>query len=466
MIGKILNFQSKSITGGAFILALFSLFSRFLGLVREWLLADKFGATQNLDIYFTAFRIPDLVYNVLVAGGIVVAFLPLFSEAFSKDKKRAWEFTSNLLNIFLAFLVLISFLLFLFTPQLLKLIAPGFSSIAREKCVILTRLMLLSPIFFTLSSIFSGILHYFNRFLVYGLAPVLYNLGIIFGILFLSPKFSILGVGMGVVLGAFFHFLIQVPSAINCGFQYKGVFNLKDSQIKKVLYLMFPRIFATTAQQINLIVITAIASTLTEGSISIFNFANNLQLIPVGILGIPFAMAAFPSFTKFQAEKKNKEFLENFQSVFFKILYTIVPITIFIFFFRREVIGFILEHGKFSGVSAQLTASTLGIFCFGLWALTLIPLILRAFFALKDTKTPTIIAVFTVILNIGLSLYFVSILGKDGQLQLFFRETFRLFEIKNIQVLGLPLAFSISSILQFLLLLFFLWKKLKPILIK
>lgn len=464
MISKILNYQSKSITGGAFILTLFSLLSRFLGLLRDWLLSDQFGASQNLDIYFTAFRIPDFIYNILVAGGIVVAFLPLFSETFSKDEKKAWRFTSNLLNIFLIFLIFISFFLFFFTPRILRLIAPGFSSIAQKRAITLTRLMLLSPIFFTLSSIFSGILHYFNRFLVYGLAPIFYNLGIIFGILFFSPTLGILGVAIGVILGAALHFLIQVPSAINCGFQYERIFNLKDSQIKKVFYLMFPRIFATTAQQINLIIITAIASTLTEGSISIFNFANNLQFIPIGILGIPFAMAAFPSFTKFWAEKKNKEFLKKFWTVFFEILYIIVPIIIFIFLFRREIIGFILEHGEFSGASAQLTASTLGIFCFGLWALTLIPLILRAFFTLKDTKTPTIIAIFTVILNIGLSFYFVSVLGKDSQLQLLLRENFSLFEIKNIQVLGLPLAFSISSILQFFLLLIFFWKKLKSIL--
>jgi len=460
MLNRVFNSQTKTVTEGALILAVSTLISRLLGLAREWLLADKFGAGRDLDIYFTAFKVPDLIYNVLIAGGIIVAFLPLFSEYFEKDKEKAWRFTSNLLNIFLFLLIIISFLLFIFTPQLLGFIAPGFSLEAREQCITLTRLMFLSPIFFGLSSIFSGILHYFNRFLVYSLSPILYNLGIIFGILLFVPQFGVLGVSLGVILGAFFHLIIQVPSAVACGFNYKALFDLRAPEIKRVFFLMLPRALGNTAQQINFIVINAIASTLVAGSISIFNFANNIQAIPIGIIGVAFAMAAFPRFTRLQAKAEKQKFIDYFFSIFLKVFYLIIPISFLIFIFRNSIVDLILVHGQFSPTSAQLTAASLGIFCLGLWASTLIPLLLRGFFALQDTKTPTLIAILAMLINIVLSFTFVYQLRESISLQTFLFKTLKLNETSGFEVLGLPLALSISSLFQFVLLFIFLRKKL------
>jgi len=453
--------QTKTVTGGALILALSALISRLLGLIREWLLASTFGAGSELDIYFAAFRIPDLIYNLLIAGGLLVAFLPLFSEYFSEDEKRAWSFTTNLLNIFLIFLILLSLVLFIFTPFLLRFITPGFSPEARNQTVILTRLMFLSPIFFGLSNIFSGILQYFNRFLVYSLSPILYNLGIILGIFFLAPHFGILGVALGVIFGAFLHFAIQIPSAINCGFKYELSFNFQDPGIKKIFTLMTPRVFGMAAHQINLIVITAIASTLAVGSIAIFNFAHNIQHLPIGIIGVAFATAAFPKFSRLWVKAKKEEFIDYFNSIFFKILFLVIPVSILIFVLRNQIVNIILGYGQFSQVSVQLTAASLGLFCLGLFAATLIPLVLRVFFAFQDTKTPTLIAIFAMLLNIILSFAFVSLLKEPSFLQASLIKIFKLEAIENIQLLGLPLAFSLISIFQFILLLTFLFKKLK-----
>jgi len=468
MFNRFFNSQTKSISGGALILAISALISRLLGLIREGLLMARFGASPDLDIYFAAFRIPDLVYNVLIAGGIIVAFLPLFSQIYSKDKDEAWQFTNNTLNVFLFLLISLCLILFIFTPSLVKLIAPGFSAQQKAQTVFLTRLMFLSPILFGLSSIFSGILQYFNRFLVYSLCPILYNLGIILGILFLSPRFGILGVALGVILGAAFHFLIQIPSAINCGFSYKSIFNFRAPKIKKVFTLMVPRTIGVAAQQINLIVITAIASTLVTGSITIFNFANNLQYLPIGIIGISFAIAAFPKFTQVWAENRKEEFINSFFSVFRQILYLIIPASFLIFILRTQIITiisrlglFILGTSQFSTLAIRLTTACLGLFCLGLWAVALIPLVLRAFFALQDTKTPTLIAIFTMILNIILSFTFVWLLKTPGFLSVSLIKIFNLEAIENIQVLGLPLAFSLSSIFQFILLLTLLLKKLR-----
>jgi len=468
MLNRFFNFQTKTINQGAMILGFSALISRLLGLIRDGLLMARFGASPDLDIYFAAFRIPDLVYNVLIGGGIVVAFLPLFSKVYSKDQKKAWQFTNNTLNIFLFLLISFCLILFIFTPVLIKWVAPGFNSQQKAQAVYLTRLMFLSPIFFGLSSIFSGLLQYFNRFLVYSLCPILYNLGIILGILFLSPVLGILGVALGVILGATFHLLIQIYPAVSCGFSYKPIFNFQTPEIRKVFSLMVPRVFGMAAQQINLIVITAIASTLSSGSITVFNFANNLQYFPIGIIGVSWAIAGFPRLSKAWAKAKKEEFINIFRSLFWQILYFIIPASFLIFIFRIQIITIILKVGsfilgasQFSSLAIQLTAASLGLFCLGLWAAALIPLILRAFFALQDTKTPTLIAIFTMILNIVLSFTFVALLKESTLLQATILKVFRPQAIEGLEVLGLPLAFSSSSISQLTLLLVFLLPKLR-----
>ena len=440
MFGRIFNFQTKTINSAALIIAISSLISRILGLLRDRLLAGNFGAGRELDVYYAAFRIPDFIYNILIAGGVVVAFVPLFSEYFLKDKKTAWEFVNNALNIFLFLLVLISAGLFIFAPLLVKLIAPGFEEQQSQMTILLTRVLLLSPLLLGLSSVFSGILHYFNKFLFYSLAPILYNLGIIFGIVFLAPYYGIAGVAGGVIIGAFLHLLIQVPGAIKSGFSYKPIFNLKDAKIKRVFSLMLPRALGVAAPQINLIVITAIASTLAAGSLAVFNFANNLQQFPMGLVGIPLAIAVFPALSRAFAASNKKEFNKNLFSTFRKILYFSVPASFLIFIFRNQIIEIIFKTGKLTSASAEIAAVSLGFFALGIWANSLIPLVLRGFFALQDTKTPTIIAFFAMALNIGLSLWFV-----------------RLFN----SVIGLPLAFSIDSIIQLLFLVILLNKKIK-----
>lgn len=457
---RFLNSQTKNIGMAAGILAVSALISRILGIVRDWLLAKTFGAGPELDIYFVAFRIPDLVYNILIAGGIIVAFLPLFSEYFSRDEEDAWKFTSNALNVFLFLIVFLCLFLFIFSTPLIKLIAPGFDPGQLEKTAFLTQIMFLSPIFFGLGTIFSGILQYFNRFLVYSLCPIIYNLGIIFGILVLSPPFGILGVALGVILGAFLYFLIQIPAAMSCGFKYRPIFNFRDQKIKKVFLLMIPRTFATAAYQINLIVITAIASILTAGSVSIFNFANNIQSLPIGIIGVPFAIATFPALAKAWTENKKEEFIKSFSSVFRQILFLIIPLSILIFILRNQIVEIILKHGQFTPASAQLTAACLGLFCFGIFAGSLLPVIFRAFFSLQDTKTPTLTTVASVALNIILSFYFTWLLGLSNVFQSFARNVFNLEGVENIQVLGLPLAFTMAGIFQFILAMSFLYKKI------
>jgi putative peptidoglycan lipid II flippase len=463
MLHRILNSQTKTITSAAFLLGISALASRLLGLFRDRLLAGNFGAGQELDIYFAAFRIPDFVYGILIMGGISAVFLPVFSEYFSRNEEEAWELTNNILNCFFILLILSCGILAVFAPWLVGFVAPGFDQESRDLTTMLTRIMFLSPIFFGLSSIFSGILHYFNRFLIYSLAPVLYNLGIIFGIIFLVQPFGLLGLGYGVVLGAFLHWLVQIPAAKLSGFKYSPVFNFRSSKLLKIFKLMIPRTLGTAAYHINLIVITAIASTLTTGSITVFNFSNNLQYLPIGLIGASFALASFPALSRSWLEEKKEEFLDHFSSVFRQIIFLIIPISLLMFLLRAQIIRLILGTGQFGWVDTRLTAASLGLFSLGIFAFSLIPFLVRVFYSFQDTRTPVIIGVSSMFLNVVLALFLVWLLKFSNAFQELTAVFLKLGGIKDIGVLGLPLALSVSGIFQVFLLLAFLRKRLGEI---
>lgn len=469
MIKRFFNSQTKTITFAAGILSASALISRFLGLIRDGLLAGYFGAGSETDVYFASFLIPDFVYNFIIVGGLTVAFLPLFAEYYEKDREKSWEMTSNVFNVFLFFLCFLSLIFFIFAPWLVKIITPGFSEEKMALVVKLARLMFLSPILLGLSNIFSSILQYRNRFLVYSLSPVFYNLGIIFGIVILSPRFGIFGAAIGVVIGAFFHFLIQIPSVLYCGFKYKLIFNLRHKALKEIFKLMVPRCFAIGIQQINLIVTTTIASTLIVGSIAIFNFANNLYNIPMGIVGISFAVASFPVLSKFWAQKEKEEFFKSFSSTFRQIIFLVVPFTVLMFLLRAQLVRVVLgglNRGKFDWEDTQLTAACLGIFTIGILFSAIYPLLCRAFFSIKDTKTPTLITIASVILNVFLSFSFVQILKTSNLISNFISFIFDLSKVNDISVTGLPLAFSLTAIFQTALLLLFFYKKVGDFKIK
>ena len=463
MLNKILNFQTKTITFAAFLLFASAFFSRILGLVRDRLLAGHFGAGAELDVYFAAFRIPDLIYGILIIGGISAAFLPIFSEYFKKNQKEAWELVNNILNTFLVLLIFICFVLFIFTPQIIRFIVPGFSVIQISLTVALTRIMLLSPIFLGISSIFSGVLQYFNRFLIYSLAPIFYNLGIIFGILFLVPTFGLMGLSYGVVLGAFLHLFIQFLGVKSSGFKYRSIFNFKYPGLIKIFKLMIPRTIGQIAYHLNFIILTAIASGLAIGSISIFNFSNNLQYFPIGLIGISFALSSFPFLSRLWAEGKKEEFLKSFSLTFRQILYLILPVSFLIFLLREQIVRIVLGTGQFGLQDTQLTAASLGLFSLGIFAAAFIPFLARMFFSFQDTKTPAIIGIVSMFLNVFLALFLVWVLGFENFFQKFLVNFLQLTNLKEIVVLALPLALSLSGIFQFSLLLIFLKRKINDI---
>ncbi|MBI2450594.1 MAG: murein biosynthesis integral membrane protein MurJ [Candidatus Nealsonbacteria bacterium] len=454
------NSQAKTIGGATAVLIVFSVISGFFGLLSDRLLAARFGAGIEASIYFAAFKIPDVVYNILILGGILVAFLPIFAEYFAKSQEGAWQMANHVLSVFFFLLAISAIILFILSPWLVKLMAPGFTESAQSMLLILVRILLVQPIILGISNIFSGVLHYFSRFLAYSLAPILYNFGIIFGILFLTPRFGIYGVGIGVILGAFLHLLIQIIAAVNCGFKFHFSFDLEYLAIKRIFILMIPRIFGIAANQINLIVITAIASTIASSSIAVFNFANNLQGMLTGVLGISLATAAFPAFSKLWVNGQKKEFSDKLSIILRQIFFLVIPASILLFLLRAQLVRIVLGTGNFGWQETRLTAASLGLFAFSIFASTLVPLLTRTFFSFQDTKTPTIVSLISVSVNIGFSFLFISLFKSSILFADFFQKTLKLQGISDIAVVALPLAFSISAILQFVLLSIFLYKKI------
>jgi putative peptidoglycan lipid II flippase len=453
---EILNSKQSGIKKATLIMVVSVLISRVLGLLRDRFLAGYFGASIDLDIYFTAFRIPDLVYSIIFAGGITVSFLPIFSDYFKKNKEEAWKIVNYVLNFFFVSYALFLIIFIAFTPQLISYLAPGFDSFAQATTVDLTRLVFFSVFFFGISSVVAAILNYFNNFLAFSLAPILYNLGIIFGIIFLSPYFGIFGAGLGVVLGSFLYLLIQIPGAVNNGFRYKPIISFNHSAIKEFFNLVIPRIVSSSSVQFGMAIVTLIASGIGEGAISVFNLSNNLRYLPIGVIGIPFATAIFPALSKLWVENDKKEYLNKFKTIFSSVLYFSFPIGVLIFILREQIVRIVFQTGSFGEEAVLLTSAALGLYFLSTVAQCLGPLLLRGFFSLKDSKTPTIVALFFVVFNSLLCYLFVS------KAQYFLGISSFVFGISNlsqVKVLGLVFAFNLSLFIEFILLLFLFYKK-------
>jgi len=458
MIQKFLNSQTKSISSASLILAVSSMASAVLGLLRDRLLAGTFGASSELDVYYAAFTIPDLIALILVFGAISAAIIPIFSSYLIKSKEDAFRYASRVLNVFLGCLILICAILMIFTPALISVVAPGFSGAKKEMAVLLMRIMFLSPIILGASNIISGILQVFHRFIATALAPLMYNLGIIIGIMFFLPRFGLQGLAWGVVLGGVMHLLIQIPAFFFSGFRYKADFDYKDPGVVKTLQLMAPRSLGLGAGQLNKIATTAIASTLISGSIAVFNLANNLASIVVTVVAVSVTTAAFPAMSMAFLKDEKDEFLKKFSSILKQVLFLIIPLSFLILVLRAQVVRVFLGVGKFDWVDTKLTTACLGILAFNLLAQGLILFLSKTFYAAQNTKIPAIISGLTVIFNIVLSLLFVWILRFT-----FFSDlaqvVFRVDGVKNIGVLGLALAYAVTAIIECILLLYMFYKK-------
>ncbi|HMN19372.1 MAG TPA: murein biosynthesis integral membrane protein MurJ [Candidatus Moranbacteria bacterium] len=432
--GAFLNSRpTRSVAGAALIISLAGIASRLLGLFRDRILAATFGAGDVLDIYYAAFRIPDLVYNLLILGALSAAFIPVFTELITKNKEEeAWKAANGLLSVQIVGMGILAAVLAIFAPQIMRLMTPGFGAEKMEAVTHFTRIMFLSPILLGISGIFGGILVSLKKFLIYSLAPIFYNIGIIIGALVLVPLLGPIGLAWGVVFGAFLHMLVQYPAVKRSGFsvlRYPGQ-AISDKNVRQIGKLMLPRMLGIAVSQVSLLVITVFASTMASGSLAVFYLANNIQSAPLGLFGISFAIAVFPTLSALAAKSQSAEFSLVITKTLRQILFFVIPASAMIFVLRAQIVRVVLGSGKFDWEDTILTFQTLGILVGSLFAQSLIPLFTRAFYALQDTRTPLYIALFAEALTIGGLLFLAKPLG----------------------VYGLALAFSLSSLAHMVLL--------------
>lgn len=418
----------------ALILGASSLASRIVGLVRERVFTTTFGAGDTFDAFVAAFRVPDLIFNLIVIGALSAAFIPLFTEKLVAGKageKRAFEFANSILNAMVLAVGALMVLFVLLADQIVPLITPGFSGEKLELTVMLSRVMALQPILLAVSFVFSGVLNSFKRFIAYALAPVLYNVGIIFGVLVLVPKVGVAGIGWGVVLGAVLHMLVQLPSVLRIGWRWRLLFNWQSGDMRTLWRMMIPRVFGLAAQQVNLLVVTIIGSSLLTGSISAFHLANNVSGLPIGIFGLAFAQAAFPTLAEQVARKQQGEFARTLTKTFRYILFFVIPVSVFFFLLRAQIIRVLFGDGAFDWEDTILTFETFGWLIVSIFAQATVPLLARAFYVQQDTKTPVVISTLSIVVNIILAVWLAPTMG----------------------VQGLALAFSAAAILNLVLLL-------------
>lgn len=396
---------THSIIGAAVILGAASFASRLIGILRDHIFANLFGAGDVMDAYYAAFRVPDFIYNLLIVGALSAGFIPVFTKLLTKDKDEAWRATNSIINLLFLALVILCGILFIFTPEITPRIVPGFDAEKIKLTAALTRVMLLSPIILGLSSIAGSVLQSFKNFLVFSLTPIMYNVGIIIGALFFVPAWGTIGLAYGVILGALLHLIIQLPSLFRLGYKYQNVWQWKNPAVREIALLMIPRTLGLAVGQINLIVITVLASTLSAGSVAVFNLANNLQYFPIGIIGVSFAIAAFPTLSQLSAENKKEEMIASLSHTIRQILFFIVPLTIIFLLLRAQIVRVILGSGQFDWNDTIATADTLAFFSFSLFAQSLIFLLARGFYALHNTWTPLWIGIVSAIVNVAAGIY-------------------------------------------------------------
>lgn len=390
---SVFSLKSKTVLSGALLIAFFSLVSRLLGIIRARLFALNFGASNDLDIFYLSFRIPDLVFAILMLGGASSVLIPILSELIYQKRQvpeKINRLISNSINFILSFVAIIILLTLASLPKLVHLIAPGLDEASKHKVIILTIIMLAQPLFLILSDLFSSILQVHKIFISYSLAPVLYNLGIITGAALFAKYFGIQGLAMGVVLGSFLHMLIHAFFFKRVNFRYSLHWNLKDENLQKIIKLSLFRSLGLLFFQLNFVVINSLASRFGEGYVSILNYAFDVEYIPYGIIGIAFATSSFAYLADLNSSQQRQEFALTLNKSLTNALFFILPLVFIFFILREEIVRVLLFIGKFEEKDVLITSNFIGITIFAVPFQSMIPLLTKAFYAIKNTIVPII----------------------------------------------------------------------------
>jgi putative peptidoglycan lipid II flippase len=394
------------VVSGAYLVA------RLLGYVRVVVIGTTFGAGADLAAFFAAFRIPDLIFQLVAAGAVASAVVPIVGGLLANgDNARAWRVVSTLTNLMLAGLLVLALGAFVWARELVEGITPGFDAATQDQTVELTRIMLASPILLALGAIATSALNADRRFAASAVAPIVYNLAIIAAAVFLSDGMGVTGLALGVVAGSLGLLLVQLPPLWRAGFHFTPKIDLSDELARKLLVLMGPRVLGLSASQITMVVMTSLATGIGVAAVSAFTIAFALYQIPMGVIGIPLGIVIFPSLSRELAIGRTDNYLELISRSLRILLFVMLPIAAVGIALRLQVVELLLGYGRFDASAVQLTADALLPFMLGLSGHALIGVLARAFYAKHDTRTPVATAILAVVINTLLGTILVGQLG-------------------------------------------------------
>ncbi|MDP9483187.1 MAG: murein biosynthesis integral membrane protein MurJ [Chloroflexota bacterium] len=397
------------IVTGAFLI------SRALGWVRLAVLGATIGATSELDTFFAAFGIPDLIFQLVAAGALSSALIPIVAGLLETgEESRAWRVASTVADLMLVILAVLAVVVFVAAPVIVGWITPGFSPAQQAQTVDLTRIMLVSPIVLALGSLATSLLNAKGRFAASAVAPIMYNLAIIGAALFLAPTYGVTGLAIGVVAGSACHLAIQLLPLRQVGFRWTPRIDLDDSAARQALILMVPRAIGLGASQLTFVVARALATTIGVGAVTAFSIAFSIFQIPIGVIGIPIGVVMLPSLSRDLARGDTARYVNLVSRALRLILWVMLPLAGLTVVLRTEIVTVLFGYGRFDQRGVDLTATVLVVLAFALASESLIAILARAFYAGRDTLTPVIAAVLAVVLNVSLSIALVGRLELAG----------------------------------------------------
>ena len=453
MVERLLRVFHKEWSGlheAAFLLAGTAVLSQALGLIRDRALASHFGAGSALDIYYAAFRIPDFLYVSVASFVAVTVLIPFLLEKLEADPEgnASQHFINTIFTVFAVGMTLICIVAYLLMPFFATIIVPGFSGEKTNAFIDLSRILLLSPFLLGISNLFGAVTQSLRRFFVFAAGPILYNIGIIAGIVFLMPRMGLTGVVIGVLFGAVMHVFIQLPVLLREKMFPHMTLRINWSDVRRVTKLSIPRTLALSASHFASMTLIALASQNETGSIAIFTLAMNLQSIPLSIVGMSYSVAAFPTLAKMWTGGNREAFYTQILSATRHILFWSFPSIVLFIVLRAQIVRTILGAGAFDWTATRLTAAALALFAISVVAQNLVLLYTRAFYAMGKTRAPLHANVTGAFLVVASAFYFSYAFARFPTFRYFAESLLRVSDIEGTSVLMLPLGYSFGMIVN------------------
>jgi putative peptidoglycan lipid II flippase len=451
MVRRILNVLQKEVRGlheAAYLLAVFGLTSQILALFRDRLLTSSFGAGETLDIYYAAFKIPDFIFVTVASMVSLSVLIPFLVERTADSKEEGKHFIGGIFSFFAISMIAVGAIAYILTPTLLKVLFPGFAGESFNELVVVTRILLFQPILLGASSLFASVVHVYRKFILYAVSPLLYNIGIIIGIIFFYDLFGIAGLAYGVILGALMHLSLQLPFIVKAGYLPKLELRGHFRDVKKIIILSLPRTLALSSNQIALLVLVGMASAMSSGSISVFNLSLNLQSVPLVIIGASYSVAAFPTLARLYNKGNREEFFNQITVAARHIIFWSFPAIALFVVLRAQIVRVILGAGEFTWTDTRLTAAALALFAISLVAQSLVLLFVRGYYAAGRTTKPVLINVFSSVLVIVFAFIFNHIFATSELWRYFIESLLRVEDIAGTSVLMLPFSYSLAVLIN------------------